>query len=168
MNRVFSTFLLLVWGAWFGSLIGIFIAVVSISMTFPISSPESTNVYYFGITTSGIFGLFERIQLCLAGGALLFAFAWQLYRGASRLKIALFVLFALATVGSVFETAYVSPKINDLRVQSETQSPEFKKMHGMSFGIYSANTLLLFVGGILLSLGIARETSARKELGIRA
>lgn len=154
---------MLFWGAWFGSLIGIGTAVWALMMLFPRdpTRPDSSNAYYFGITASSIFTLFEKVQLIIAGAALIFAFIWQLYRGATRLKIALFMLFALATVASVVETAHIAPRINQLRSEGETNSTEFKKMHGLSMSIYGGNLALMLAGGILLSIAITKETRER-------
>lgn len=163
MNRVFSTFLLLVWGAWFGSLIGVFIAILSVFWTFPPQAPETSNAYYFGLIASGIFNLFERVQLGLAGGALVFAFLWQLFRGATKLKIVLFVLFALATVSSVVETKFVSPRINDMRVANQIDQEEFKQMHRLSSGLYLGNAVLILVAGVIISVAIGDEARARRK-----
>jgi hypothetical protein len=165
MSRVFSTLLLLVWGAWFGSLIGILISVISISHTFPVEVDKeaSSNLSQFGIVTTDIFHLFERVQLGLAGAALIFAFAWQLCRGAMRLKIALFVLFAIATVASVVETAVVAPQITKMREDGQTRSAEFGKWHGISGALYGGTLLLMVIGGVILPIGIVRETRARES-----
>jgi hypothetical protein len=164
MSRVFSTLLLLVWGAWFGSLIGIFISVISISHTFPVEVDRgaSSNLSQFGIVTTDIFHLFEKFQLGFAGAALIFAFAWQLCRGAARLKITLFILFALATVAAVVETAVVAPQINKMREDGNTRSAEFGKWHGISGALYGGTLLLMAVGGVLLPIGVVREARHRE------
>jgi hypothetical protein len=163
MSRVFSTLLLLVWGAWFGSLIGITIAVICVGLTFPIdhSADGSFNRHFFAITASRIFGEYERVQLGLAAGGLIFGFAWQLCRGANRVKIALFVLFALATAASVVETAFVAPKINQMRVENRTDTEEFQAFHRWGTSLYGTNLLLMLVAGVLLPTGIVRETRQR-------
>jgi hypothetical protein len=159
MNRVLSTLVIVIWGLWLGSIAGMFIAVSSLSHTFE-PSPGSP----FVPAASNLFRLYELIQLGLAGASLLATFAWQLCKGATRFKVTLFALLALATVSSVVETAYVSPKILSLQNENRTQTDEFKKMHGMSFGLYTANAALLLVGGAMIPLGIAKETRERMAM----
>src|SRR3954454_19729762 len=138
MNRVLSTLVLTVWGLWLGSIAGIFISVTSLSHTFQRSASGDVNIN-FANSASNVFRLYELIQLGFAGAALLLTFTWQLCRGATRFKVVLFALFALATVSSVCETAYVTPKVVELQNKGESSTDEFKKMHGLSFGLYTAN-----------------------------
>jgi hypothetical protein len=163
MNRVFSSLLVLVWGAWFGSLIGITIAVGCIAMTFPFDDQTNggINRHFFQITVSAIFGFYERVQLGFAAGAMIFGFAWQLCRGATRVKIALFAIFVLATASSVVETAHVAPKMTQMRTENNTNTPEFQNLHRMSVSLYGANLALMAIAGVLLPIGIVRETRQR-------
>ena len=160
MNRLFSILVVLVWGVWIGSLVGVFLAVTSLARTFPPGGQggETGTSLLFGNAASGVFGLYERVQLGLAAGALLLCFAWRACRGAAGLKTALFALLALAAASAVAEAAYVSPRINEMRVAQETKSDRFKMMHGLSLGLYSANILLLAVGGAIVPFAIAQET----------
>ena len=160
MNRVLSTLVTIVWGLWIGSIAGIFVAITSLSHTFQRSATGEPNVSFIS-SASNVFRLYELIQLGLAGAALLFTFAWQLCRGATRFKVALFAVFALGTVSSVVETAYVTPRLVSLQNMGYTRSDEFKKMHGLSFGLYTGNAALLLIGGAIIPLAIAREARER-------
>jgi hypothetical protein len=167
MNRLFSILVVLVWGVWVGSLVGVFLAVTSLARTFPprVDGAEASSALLFGNAASGVFGLFEQVQLGLAAAGLTLAFAWRLCRGAAGQKTALFVLFALATASAVTETAYVSKEINQMRMAQETQSDRFKRFHGLSFGLYSLNILLLAAGGTILPFAIARAERQRGTTG---
>jgi hypothetical protein len=163
MNRVFSILVVLAWGVWIGSLVGVFVAVTSLSRTFAATGEggQPTVSEMFGLTAGNVFGLYERVQLVLAGVALLAGFAWRVTRGAAGQKSAVFVLFALAAASAVVETTYVAREIDALRQAGETKTPRFKMMHGLSFGLYSANILLLAAGGAVLPFAIAREARQR-------
>jgi FtsH-binding integral membrane protein len=163
MNRLLSILVVLVWGVWVGSLVGVFVAVTSLSRTFAATGPggERTVSEMFGLTAGNVFGLYERVQLVLAAVALVLSFAWRICHGATRQKTALFVLFALAAASAVVEAAYVAPQINRMREAQEVKSDRFKLFHGLSFGLYSANILLLAVGGAIVPVAIAREARER-------
>lgn len=166
MNRLFSVFVVLAWGVWIGSLVGVFVAVTSLGRTFTSvdEAGQSHLSEMFGLTAGNVFAMYEPVQLILAAVALLTTFAWRITRGAAAQKTAVFVLLALATASAVVETSYVSREINALRQAGETKTPRFKMMHGLSFGLYSLNILLLAAGGAIVPFAIARETRQRASV----
>lgn len=98
-----------------------------------------------------LFAAFERYQLILAAGVLLFTFFWILLQP-GRWKSALFVLFALAALGAVVSSAWITPRINLLQSQHLTATAEFRKVHGQSMAIYSACAFLLLLAGLILPI----------------
>lgn len=155
MNRVLSILVTLAWGAWVGGLVGLFVAVTSLSRTFHVDRVT------FGTAASGVFASFERLQLVVAAAALVLTFLWRLRGGAAGPKTALFAVLALGATAAVVETIYVAPKIDQLRVAGTTRSAEFKKLHGTSMLLYTGTTGLLAIGGIFLTLAVAREGMVR-------
>ena len=159
MNRALSILVSLAWGVWIGGLVGVFVAVTSLSRTF---AEDRTT---FGTAASGVFAAFERVQLVVAAAALVLTFAWRLRGGAAGLKTALFALLALGAVAAVVETTYVAPRIEQMRAAGTTQTTEFKKLHGMSMMLYTGTTGLLAVGGIFLTLAVARDEKRARPAG---
>jgi len=157
MNRILSIFVTLVWGIWIGALMGMTLSVITLARSFPPRTDPN-----FGVAAPPIFALFERMQLGLAAAAVICTFFWLLLGRAKALKTALFVLFALASVGAVAEAAYVAPKINQLRdIRGENQT-EFDKYHQMSERIYGGTFFVLLGAGILLPVTIARDERSRR------
>ena len=151
MTRALSILVSLAWGVWIGGLVGVFVAVTSLNRTF--AEDRAT----FGTAASGVFAAFERVQLIVAAAALVLTFLWRLRGEAAGLKTALFTLFAIGTVAAVVETTYVAPKIDQMRTAGTTQTPQFRKLHGMSMALYTGTTGLLGVGGILLTLAVSHD-----------
>jgi hypothetical protein len=143
MRYFLSVLVSLAWALWFGGLIMIFLVVTQVSHTF------ATRRDLFGEAGSGIFMMFERYQLVVGAVALLSAFALRLMR-ASTIATALFCVLALAAVGGVLSPLSITPKIEAMRVAGTTDTPAFKKMHGMSMIVYSADAVVLLIAGMLL------------------
>jgi hypothetical protein len=133
----------IVWGLWFGGLIVLFLAVQSLFNTF------ATRHDLAGQGAAHIFHAFNAYQLALAAAALIGTVIWRI-SGPPKLTTALFVFFALATVGACIITMYFTPHIEMLQHQGLTQSSQFKKLHGLSMMVYLAETASLLIAGLLL------------------
>jgi hypothetical protein len=144
MRRLTAMLILLTWGLWFGGVLMLFIAVLSVFAEFP-NRPDLA-----GQAAAHVFRTFNRYQLALAAAALILTFIWYLL-GPPRIKIGLFTLFALATCIACVITIYVAPEIERLRELQLTHSPEFNRMHGISMVAYLGEAALLLVAGGLLS-----------------
>ena len=144
MARLFRTALNITWGLWFGGLVMLFIAVQSVFRTW------ADQHELAGLAASGIFQQFNRYRLILAACALLLTFVgWMGER--SRAGLMLFTLFALATAAAVYSAGVMTPHLERLRLESLTHTPEFKRLHGLSMGVYLLETVLVFFAGIVLS-----------------
>jgi hypothetical protein len=133
----------IVWGVWFGGLIMLLLAVTSLFQTFALDHTIA------GQAASGIFRQFNVLRLGLAAAALLLtAGAWM--RDRSKLKLTVFVLFALATVAAFCSSAVLTPRLEHLRLEELTHSAEFARLHGISMGVYLIETLLVFAAGLIL------------------
>jgi uncharacterized membrane protein (UPF0136 family) len=96
-----------------------------------------------------MFVVFARYQLAVAGVALVGAFLGYLQRR-SGLLVALFVCFAIGTVGAVANNVLIVPRMEELRLAGESHSPEFRKLHGISMGVSLGITLAVFAAAVLL------------------
>jgi uncharacterized membrane protein len=159
MNRLLSIFVVLTWGVWIGGLVGVFLAVTSLNQTF------ADDRGLFGTAASGVFARFERVQLGVAAAALALTFAWRICRGTPTLKTVLFALFGLSTVAAVVETTYVAPKINQLRQAAQTDTPQFRKLHGTSMMLYTGSLGVLAIAGAVLPFAIAGESKRKLPIG---
>lgn len=151
MRRILSGLIVATWALWFGGLVTLFLAVAAIFKALPeraLAGQAAANVFHW----------FERYQLGLAALALIAALGWRLMKPAAS-RTLLFLLFALATVGAVTNTAVITPKIQAMRVQRETDTEQFKKLHGQSSMVYVGQTLVLALAGLALpaALRIRRE-----------
>jgi hypothetical protein len=61
------------------------------------------------------------------------------------------VLLALAAGLALTSTVVVSSRIERLRQSRLTDTPEFRRLHGISMTIYTAEAALLLAAGLVLS-----------------
>ncbi len=151
MQRVLAILVSLVWAAWFGGLLTLFLAVTSIFGAF------GTDRHTAGTAAAGVFRSFERYQLILAAAGLLLTVVWRIVGGAAGLKHLLFVGFTLPTLLAAYGTVQITPHIEDLRKAGETTTAEFGRLHGIASSLYLGEAILLCLVGILLVLTIARD-----------
>jgi hypothetical protein len=129
---------------WLGGLIALFLFAPAVFKAF---GPDERAVA--GKATSAMFVVFARYQLAVAGVALVGAFLGYLQRR-SGLLIALFVCFAIGTVGAVANNVLIVPRMEALRLAGESHSPEFRKLHGISMGVSLGITVAVFAASLLL------------------
>jgi hypothetical protein len=134
---------MLIWSLWLGGLIALFIAVTSLFGTF------AADHTLAGVAASGIFWRFNRYQLVLAALALIGSFAWRVASGKTSVTV-LFSCFALASFAAIIVAGIIIPRLESLRLEHLTQTPEFAKLHGISMLIYLAEVLCLLIGGLIL------------------
>jgi hypothetical protein len=139
----------LAWGLWFGGLMMLFFAVGHL---FRVNRPTAV------IAAPEIFIVFERYQILLAAVALLTSAIWRLTTPRAALTV-LFFLFALASVGTVVETAAIAPRMHAIRRAGESSGPDFRRLHGYSMIVYTAQTAMLLAAGFVLTAA-RRETAA--------
>jgi hypothetical protein len=162
MSRVVATLVCLAWALWFGGAVMVFVTVGSLFSTF---APDRVTA---GTAAAGVFRTWERYQLVLAAVALVLTVAWRALPGAPRLKTAVFVCFALATLLGVYSTLRVTPRIDELRRSGLTMADaRFRRLHGTSNILYAAGAAALLGAGLLLPEAIRRDgmrkSSAQNE-----
>lgn len=151
MRYFISILVSIAWALWFGGLITLFLVVTQLSKIFV----DRRDI--FGQAGSGTFIMFERYQLVVGALALISAFALRLVSPAV-VRTALFSVLFLAAVGAVASPLWITPKIEALRIAGETTNPQFKKLHGVSMAVYSADALILLIAGTLLPAAINKES----------
>ena len=122
MRRAIPIVVCLVWGLWFGGLIGVFIAVTTLFHIYAEKLLAATGA-------AGIFHAFEKYQLILAGIGLTATVIWRMLPwgkpSAPGLKTAFFVLLALSTIAAACSKLYITPQIDEMREARTTSGPEF-------------------------------------------
>ena len=154
MNRVLSLLVTIAWGVWFGAMGMLFVALASIFKSLPADRETAGNV------AAGLFPKFERMQLILAGVCLLGTSAWYL-AAKSRAKLALFALFAVATMIAVVETTSVTPRIEEMRIRGERGTPQFERAHRLSERVYTAGAVVLLFAGVALPGAIRSDVQPK-------
>jgi hypothetical protein len=140
MQRLCQFLALIAWSLWLGGLVLLFVVVQTLFAT----EPRDTFIE----VAPRIFLAFERYQLLLAGLALLGTFGWRLANPSLGIG-ALFTLFAAATVGALASTLLITPRLEDLRLHDQLQSPQFARLHGISMCVYVAQVILLAIAGFV-------------------
>lgn len=143
MRAALHSLITLIWGLWFGGVVSLFISVIAIFHTFP----DDRTVA--GQAAAHVFRAFNVYQLGLAAVALLATFVWILVQQ-GKLKIGLFLLFALATFDACVITIYLAPKLRLLQLQHLTSTSQFGRLHGYSMILYVAEAVLLLIAGLFL------------------
>jgi hypothetical protein len=143
--RVLPVLVTLAWGLWFGGVLAVFLAVTSLFDTF---APDRALA---GTAAAGVFRRFEFYQLVLAAAAVVAAAVWRLSAPAAPRRLtALLVLLALAAGTAGTSTFAISRRIETLRGQKQTTTPEFRRLHGVSMALYTAEALVLLGAGVVL------------------
>ncbi len=150
MGRVLSTILMVFWGLWFGGNIALFLFVSSLFRQNRSLAIDAAPV---------LFITFERYHLLLAGASVVLSGAW-LARDRSRATTALFVLLILGGLAAAGSAAFITPRIMQLRHLHQTDTAEFKRMHGLSMMIYSGEAVVLLIAGVVLSAVMRRQSIA--------
>ena len=107
-----------------------------------------------------LFHAFERYQLLLAAFALVCLVLWRVLVP-SRAVMVVFTLLAFAAVAAVLSTTLVTPRLETLRRQGQSGSPEFRQLHGRSMQFYVSEAVLLMLAGVALRQAIAYDGATR-------
>ena len=144
MRPLAATLAVLATALWLGGLAALFLFAPAVFKAF---GPEERATA--GKATSAMFVVFARYQLALAGVALVAAFLGYFQRR-TRLFVALFVCFAIATVGAVANSILLIPRMEALRLAGESHTKAFGKLHGMSMGVSLGITAAVLAAALLL------------------
>lgn len=153
MRIVLATVSLFAWGLWIGGLIFAFVVPTGLFARDRALAIQANPV---------IFSIFERYQLILAAVALASLLSWRI-AGGSLLTTAVFVMLCLAAIPAVVAPTVVSPRMRELIQQRRTDTQQFKRLHGYSMMLYSAEGAALIVAGLVLPAAIVRGHAAKES-----
>ncbi|MBC7785563.1 MAG: DUF4149 domain-containing protein [Burkholderiales bacterium] len=132
---------------WLGGLIALFLFV-----SFLFRQDRARAVQVAPI----LFHVIERYQLMLAAIALASTVVWRFY-GCSRAKRVLLLCLLAATGLAMAEFAVISPRINTLRMQDQSDGVEFKRLHGYAMVLYTSTAVMTAVAGCAFIAAVRRD-----------
>jgi glucan phosphoethanolaminetransferase (alkaline phosphatase superfamily) len=146
MRSLWSTIVLLAWALWFGGLIALFIFVTTLfKQDHALAAQAAPKLFH----------AFEIYQLILAAAAVVSGALWRMNKGPA-LVILVLVLFILCSAGAAVSPLFITPRINRLQRLGQTHTEEFGKLHGEAMLIYTADSVLLLIAGLMLPKAIKR------------
>jgi hypothetical protein len=134
---------LLAWGLWFGGTIGTFVFGLNLFHTFQ-ARPELA-----GEAASAMFLIFGKYELVLAGIAVL-ASAILLVSYPSVRIILLLAGLILSTGMAMTFSLGLTPRMEMLRTQGKSHTPEFVQLHGKSMILMTMQSVALLLTAALL------------------
>lgn len=140
LRRLAAGLVCIAWALWFGGLGALFLFVTRLFSEDHPTALKAAPVMFIA---------FERYQLLLAAAALLGTVSWRVLTGSARVTL-LFSLLAAATVPAALNPILVTSRMEQLRLQGQSSSEQFKKLHGISMIVYSGQTLILLAAGLSL------------------
>lgn len=140
LRSLASSLVCIAWGLWFGGLGALFLFATRLFAEDRDTALKAAPILFLS---------FERYQLLLAAAALLGAFVLRILTGSIRATV-IFSLLALATVPAALGPMLITSRMEALRIQGQSSSPEFRKLHGISMIAYSGETLILLAVGLAI------------------
>jgi hypothetical protein len=148
LRRLAASLFCIACSLWFGGLAALFLFA---TLLFSQDRPTALKA------APMMFLAFERYQLILAAAALLAVVAWRILAKSIRVTV-LFWLLAAATLPAALGPVLVTSKMEQLRQQGQADSPQFRKLHGISMIAYTGETFILLVAGLFLPWSMQEET----------
>lgn len=135
---------------WFGGLVTLFL---SVSAVFAAFADRATA----GTAAAAMFARFEVFQMVVGGLLAASSIAvWAITR--SKLRLIFLCCVILAGVLAVVSHFGVSARLQAMREARETQSQEFKRLHGVSMMVYVSQTGLLGIGAVVVAVASGQRT----------
>jgi uncharacterized membrane protein len=110
-------------------------------------------------TAAKLFYVTERVVIGLGVASVLLTIAWRLFACDGFRKATLWLTLAalLIAAGS---TVFISSRIDAMREAGQTQTPEFKRAHGLSNVVYLTQTATLLAALSTFVIALRREQDA--------
>jgi len=140
LRKLAASLACIAWGLWFGGLGALFLFATRL---FAEDRPTALRAAPI------LFLSFERYQLFIAAAALLATVLWRVLGAGVRVTL-LFSLLAIATVPAALGPIFITSRMEQLRRQGQSSSPQFMKLHGISMITYTGQTLILLAAGLSL------------------
>jgi hypothetical protein len=153
LRKLAACLVCIAWALWFGGLGALFLFVTRM---FNVDRPIALKAAPI------MFLVFERYQLPLAAAALVGTVCWRILGASARVTV-LFALLAAATVPAALSPMLITSKMEQLRLQGQSSSEQFKKLHGISMIVYSGQTLILLAAGLTLPWTLGEENKRDAE-----
>ncbi len=144
MRQIVGSIVLVTWAMWLGSVVAIAIFIQALFVAMPHDKSLAGDV------AAGIFAMFGRYQLIAACVAVVAAFAWRIRVGSSRTLMLLFVLLMIASGGAAAFSGMMTPQLNRMRANGESQTPQFRRLHGLSMVTGAGEAAVLLAIGFVL------------------
>ena len=142
----------LAWGLWFGGMAALMLFV---GYLFKTDRPMAI------IAAPKMFAVFETYQLFVAAVALIAAAVWRLMTPGRAAITFIFVMLALAAVGTIASALAVRPPLEKLRLHGETTTPQFQRLHKLSERLYGAQMLALLAAGVAIPVALGPRRAAQ-------
>jgi len=140
------------WGLWFGGMGALFLFVSYLFVT-----DRKIAV----LAAPRMFAVFETYQLIVAAAALVGAAAWRLLSPGRAAITFIFMMLALSAIGTIISALAIRPPLERLRIEGQTTSPQFERLHKLSERLYSAQAMALLVAGVVMPVALAPPRRAR-------
>jgi hypothetical protein len=150
LQKIAASLVCIAWALWLGGLGALFLFATDL---FANDRPTALKA------APQMFLVFQRYQILLAAAALLGVVAWRILAGSIRVTV-LFILLAAATVPAALGPMFVTSRMEQLRQQGQSSSPEFRKLHGISMIVYTGQTLILLAAGLTLPWALRQDNKA--------
>jgi hypothetical protein len=141
------------WSLWFGGLGALYLFVIRLFGADREAALRAAPLMFL---------VFEKYQIVLAAAALLGTVAWRVLAKSQRVAV-LFWLLAIATVPAALGPMLITQRMEQLRLNGQTESAEFRKLHGRSMIVYAGETLVLLAAGLTLPWAM-RGDGAKSEV----
>lgn len=151
--RTLHAIFILCWGAWFGGILFLFFSVSALFGTSHSLGASAAPVVFLS---------FGKYHLSLAGVCLVLC-AILMETPPRRTRRWVFMMVLIGCITTLISSLYLTPRINDLHLRGLGHSPEFLRLHGISFGIYSLELLVLFLAGLILAAGPESVAARQKD-----
>ena len=143
------------WGLWFGGLGALFLFVSYLFVT-----DRKIAI----VAAPKMFAVFETYQLFVAAVALVAAAAWRLMSPGRAAITFIFMMMALSAVGTIASALAIRPPLERMRIEGQTATPQFERLHKISERVYSAQALVLLAAGVVIPIALSPPRPRRGRL----
>jgi uncharacterized membrane-anchored protein len=143
MRYLTAAMVILFTSLWLGGLITLALLVMAVFIGSGLDRETA------GRATSSMFVWFGKAQLVIATFALIATFLAYLQRRGPMIVV-LFTLLTIAALGAVAFSMYVVPRLEELRIAGQSQSPDFQTLHKQSERLMTAAILVVLAATLML------------------
>jgi hypothetical protein len=142
------------WGLWFGGMGALFLFVSYLFVT-----DRKMAI----VVAPKMFAVFETYQLFVAAAALVGAAAWRLMSPGRAAITFIFMMFALSAIGTIASALAIRPPLERMRIEGQTATPQFERLHKLSERVYSGQALVLLAAGVVIPIALSPPRPQRSR-----